>query len=199
MIKQGLKANSKSNGRELEYTILSLQDETIEQEFKKFINKILEKKSIHPHKKNGLTRFNILVETYIKKVYKEYRTVNIFARQLNSDTFLVFWDKLKLLVKANPHIFQGRLEPHPADREINSWHIQYTGANCKFVEKVLAAFVVKENAEISMEMALSHNIQPDYKTNDELNVKYIEDELLIQELINEKKYISLDDDLFLQI
>jgi len=196
MIKSGLKSNSQSNGRELEYTILSLQNESVQNEFSKLITKILENKLLKPNSPNGLKRFNILFETYIKKVYKEYKTVNIYARQLNSENFLVFWDKLTRLVKANPNIFQGRLEPHPADREINSWHIQYTGANAKYIEKILAAFVVKEGAESSMDMALGIDAKAYFETTDKLeDVKYVNNELFVQELVNKQQKVFIDSDL----
>jgi hypothetical protein len=196
MIKAGLKSHSKSNGRELEYTILSLQNETIENEFSQLIKKILHQKQINPSSHNGLRKFNTLFETYIKKVYKEYKTVNVYARQLNSDNFLAFWEKLKKLIKANPNLFQGRLEPHPADREINSWHIQYTGANAKYIEKILAAFIVKEGAESSMDMALGRDTKPYFKTTNTFNdIQLVNDKLLVQELINKSNIIFIDDDL----
>jgi hypothetical protein len=196
MIKDGLKPNSQSNGRELEYTILSLQNSNIEDEFSQLIKQILHNKQIAPNKHNGLRKFNTLFQTYIKKVYKEYKTVNVYARGLNSENFLPFWGKLKLLIKANPNIFQGRLEPHPADREINSWHIQYTGANATYIEQILAAFVVKEKMESSMQMALGTDIKPHYQTHNILDeIQDINDELLVQKLIKKSKQIPIIEDI----
>ena len=196
MIKEGLKPHSQSNGRELEYTILSLQNKEIESEFAKIITKIIDTKRLYPRSRNGLKRFNVLFETYIKKIYKEYKTVNVYARNLNSENFLDFWDKLKRFVSANPHIFQGRIEPHPADKEINSWHIQYTGANAIYIEKVLAAFIVKQGIEISMEMALGTDIKPYFETTEEpIYVSRVSDELFVQNLINQSKKLDPKDDL----
>lgn len=196
MIKDGLGSNSQSNGRELEHTILSLQNQSIQDEFSKLINKIIDTKRLKPNSPNGLKRFNTLFETYIKRVYSEYKTVNVYARQLDSENFLAFWSKLEKLVQANPHIFQGRLEPHPADREINSWHIQYTGANTQHIEKILAAFVVQEGAESSMDMALGTDTKAHFETtDDDIDIKYVNDELFMEDLVQRSKKVFVENDL----
>ena len=165
MIQQARSSQSKSFLRELELSLILIDDKKVREYFLEKISEINNKRKDTNINHTGEKDIKSEILAYLNQ--KGYtQTANVWARALSIDKN----DINELLRKLQTRLLKagvnGILEIHLQDREINSPHIQFVGIQADKAEVVIAETLVELRYETSVESALSKkNFQPYYKIN----------------------------------
>ncbi|WP_258864964.1 hypothetical protein [Helicobacter sp. MIT 14-3879] len=165
MLQNARKAESRSFLRELEFSLVLIQNINAREYFLKNLSEVNVKRNDPNITKTGERDIKSELLAYLSQ--RGYtQTANIWARALSMDRKAI--NKLLeiLQVRLLKEGIEGILEIHLQDREINSPHIQFVGLQADKAESIIAHTLVELQYETSVENALSKKeFRPYYKIN----------------------------------
>ncbi len=165
MLSNARSAESRSFLRELDFSLILVENNKAREYFLKKLKEVNHKRNEQNIIKTGEkdTKSELLAYLH-QKGYTQ--TANVWARALSMDRSDIN-SLLKILQqRLLEENCEGVLEIHLQDREINSPHIQYVGINALKAEMIIAETLVKLKYENNIESALSKkDFRPYFKIN----------------------------------
>lgn len=167
MLQSARKPHSKSLLRDLEYSLVLIENNKDRQYFLQELKEVYQKQKEQPLKHSGAKKLKSELLYYLKQ-QDSIQTANIWARNLTMDKAEIKQLLEILQYKLSYNKIQGILELHLQDREINSPHFQFVGNQAEQAEQIIAQTLVQMNYELNMENALSKkNYKPYYTENEQ--------------------------------
>lgn len=159
MIQKARGADSRSLLREIEYSVLVLDDEIKEEYFKRLFKNIVEKRNDPELTYTGAKAVRQQLLAALTQL-GNIATANIWARHIIVDLEHIneLRNDLENLLRAE-NIY-GILEVHLQDREILSPHIQFVGTEAEKAQLIIAEYLVEKKYELSVEAAIGHSRIP---------------------------------------
>ena len=156
MIQQARSINSQSLLREIEYSILLLENQEDVDYFQSRFEEVVDKRKDDDTRYTGVKSVRQELLACLRQ-YGEVKTANIWARNLLIDFDSIQNLRHEIAETLSDYGIYGIVEIHLQDREINSSHLQFTGTNAELAEYLIAEIVVKNRYELSIEKAISKN------------------------------------------
>lgn len=185
MIQPARSAKSRSLLREARSAIFFFDDENIRTWFKKANQEMIDKRNNPNLVHTGATELRTNLLAYLRQ-QGEIHTSNVWCRKIVYSEIRDFLNELENHLKQEG--FNGVLELHLQDREINSPHIQYVGTDAYRAERMIADIIVKRGYEYSVMSAMNMNYIPAYISDEKkhLRIKETDEELDRQDYLKEQ-------------
>ena len=166
--------------------ILLVKDESAKRWFENAIGKMIEKRRDPESFMTGAKDLRTNLLSYLTQK-GNVKTANIWCRGIIYSEIKEFLSSLEH--ELQKHDFEGVVELHLQDREINSPHIQYVGTNAEEAQTIIANFVLRHGYEESLESAIQHNYTPAYQSVESkyLRIDSTDREVEIQEIAAQRE------------